>query len=133
MDLVFILDSSGSINDRGSMNWQLILDFVNNVIANLEVSQWTTRVGLVRFSNDANVEFYLDSYYDKVAMLNRINSTSYIGGTTNIAEALQIARLNVFDPSRGDRLDVPNVVVLIADGQANERVNETQVNESWFE
>ena len=37
-DLVFVIDSSGSINDKGKGNWNLILKFMTDLIDNLDIS-----------------------------------------------------------------------------------------------
>lgn len=84
-----------------------------------------TRVGMVRFSNKGNVEFYLDEYHNLEHLAARISNTGYIGGTTNTADGLELARTLVFQEKRGDRVGVANVAVLVTDGQANERENDT--------
>ena len=49
----------------------------------------------------------------------------YTGGRTNIADALKMAREELFVESRGDRQDAPNFLILFTDGVANERTEFT--------
>ena len=125
IDLVFIIDSSGSIQDAGSGNWNLILDFVVKFIESYNIGENNVRVGLTKFSNSGSVEIHLDDYYDKSDLTNAVRAVSLVGGTSNTADGLQVARENVFVESRGDRPDVPNYAVVITDGNANEREDET--------
>ena len=53
----------------------------------------------------------------------------YTGGRTNIADALKMAREELFIESRGDRQDAPNFLILFTDGAANER-NEFTIPEA---
>jgi uncharacterized protein YegL len=120
-DVVFILDSSGSIRDAGFGNWQLVLDFVNDVIEKLSIGQDQTRVGLVYYSNDARNAFFLREYTDKrslQAAVNRVESL-YIGGTTNTSGGLRVANFEQYTLQNGDRPDVQDVVILITDGASN--------------
>ena len=59
MDLVFVLDSSGSI-DRVRFN--VIKETVISTVEQLDVSMNRTRVGLIYWSNDAFVAFNMNDY-----------------------------------------------------------------------
>ena len=69
-DIVFVVDSSGSIRDAnpsdGSYdNWNLVLTYINNVIASMNVDfNSGVRVGLVDYSAYATNVFYLSRYED---------------------------------------------------------------------
>jgi len=52
MDISFVIDHSGSIkhnNPPGTTNWQLILDFMANLVSRINVGEHTTHVGAVSF------------------------------------------------------------------------------------
>lgn len=114
MDLVFILDDSGSI---GFSNWNVMLNFVNLVIDSLNISANGVRVGLVKFDSAGIVEFYLSAFTDKVSLERRVNQSRYGGGGTNIADGLSLGNLVLFDAVWGARSDVPKVAILVTDGQ----------------
>ncbi len=92
-DVVFILDSSGSIQDNappGVNNWQFVLDVVMNFVSSVKIGVDGVHVGLVTFSNDATKVFGLNDYTDLSLMNNAINSTPYDGGNTNTYSGLQV-------------------------------------------
>ena len=130
LDLVFVVDSSGSIEEAnptdGSFdNYELLKTFVSNIIGLLDIGEDKVRVGLVRFSNFVNSEFYLNTTFVKSELQNRVLNMDFIGGTTNTSGALREMRLHQFVEVNGDRPDVPNVAVIITDGASNEDQDQT--------
>lgn len=120
-DVCFIIDSSGSIRDAnpddGSQdNWMLILTFVTRVISAFKIGEQDTRVGVVTFSNDPYLSFGMNTYYDRLELNEGVRKIGYIGGTTNTAGALQLARTQCFDPSNGERPGIENIAIVITDG-----------------
>ena len=53
MDVVFIIDSSGSIRHE---RFQIVKDFVKGIVDELEIGSDKTRVGVISWSNQAKVE-----------------------------------------------------------------------------
>jgi len=115
MDLVFVLDASGSIQ-RERMNF--VREFIVSVVNNLEIGLSATRVGAVYFSTSAFVAFTLDAYTNRQDVAQAIRAIPYIGSTTNIADAQRQARIGVLGGS-GSRSNVPNVIVLFTDAVPN--------------
>lgn len=68
MDLTFIVDNSGSIRDKGADNYARLKAFLANLIDQLDIGPESTRVAAIRFSDVAELEFYLNSYPDKVGL-----------------------------------------------------------------
>jgi Mg-chelatase subunit ChlD len=127
LDIVFILDSSGSIEEDDPGNWDLLKSFIVDAAAQLGVSSDGAHVGLVQFSNNAELIFRLDECTDSDCVRNVVQDPArlkYIGGTTNIADGLRITRTQILGQA-GDRPNVPNMVVLITDGEANEETAST--------
>ncbi len=75
LDLIFVVDDSGSICDndpsrRRDMNgnvfdcnnWSFVKSFIRRIVSSLTVGQNDTRVALVRFSDRIDVIFRLDRY-----------------------------------------------------------------------
>ena len=121
MDIVFIIESSDSIPDVGSQNWDFIIEFVVQVIEGYNVGESATRFGLVMFSSSGTVEIYLDDYFDKASLLEAVRAVQYVSGRTNTADGLQLASEDVFDIGHGDRSDVGNVAIVITYDDPNER------------
>ena len=125
-DVGFILDSSTSIraaNRNNIDNWELIINFVIDIIRRLSIALKGTHVGIVNFSSETKVEFNLDTYYNKNDMITAIRNIEYMDQWTNPAGGIEVLRTEVFDPSnsnrRGDRVDVPDICIIITDGAAN--------------
>ena len=120
-DVAFVLDSSGSINDesRGRVdNWQIILGFTRMLTQNLNVGPSKTRIAVVSFSNKAEVWLHFDSFRGaRNEITNAILNIPYDGGNTNTTGGLNVARTQVFSQGRGDRPNVPDIIILLTDGK----------------
>ena len=130
VDLVFVLDSSGSIRDNnpsdGSYdNYALVLQFVRRIVESLMIGENLSRVGMVIYSNTAFNYFYLRTYFDRNQMIQVILQARYIGGTTNTAQGIFYAREQQFTAGQGDRPNVPNVMIVITDGRSSVNTSET--------
>ena len=122
LDLVFLVDSSRSIkgsnpSDDSYDNWELLKSFVTNMIDALDIGEDTAHVGLVSFSGQAKSVFYLNTQYVKSDIKDWVENLQCCQPGTNIAGALNEAILYQFVNSRGDRPNVPNLVVLLTDGK----------------
>ena len=89
-DVVFALDASGSI---GFDNFQLMTQFVGQIIQTLDIDSapdgpTISRVGLVTFSDSAVLQFNLNRYTTKAALLQAVN-VPYLTGSTNTAQAIR--------------------------------------------
>lgn len=128
-DITFLIDASGSITEKNRTNWALMLEFLQDVVKSpiLEIGRDNVQIAAVKYSNVATVQFYLDETVDPIQVAEKIKSIKYVGGRTNIAHALELARTYVFNESRGDRSDVRDIIILVTDGMANERVDDTLI------
>lgn len=131
-DIVFVIDSSGSVRDTnppdGSTdNWQLMLQFVNDVVYRLPISANGTRVGFVRFSTSASNLFYLNSYTDKRQLQDAITAVPYSEGITNTVAALQALYQNQFLASHGNRVPVQDIAIVITDGDPSDTADQLRV------
>uniref|UniRef100_A0AC34GCT5 VWFA domain-containing protein n=1 Tax=Panagrolaimus sp. ES5 TaxID=591445 RepID=A0AC34GCT5_9BILA len=110
MDLVFILDSSGSV----SLNdYKLAQSFMVSII-NDSRKDANNRIGIVQFSDSAYIFLNLTNNFDEATKI--ANNLRYDGGSTDIFAGLKIAK-EIFVRDR--RLEVPTVALLITDGDAN--------------
>ena len=67
-----MVDSSGSINENDGQNWGRVLTFMNSVVDELTVGTNDVHVGLIKYSNNAEVMFKLDKYTDATSVKVRI-------------------------------------------------------------
>ncbi|GAB1610759.1 hypothetical protein Ahia01_001362400 [Argonauta hians] len=115
-DIVFILDSSTSVTDT---NFKKVLAFVKDFLSEASIDSGRVRVGVVIYSTDVTVEFHLNRYRSKSAVLQAIDNIPYIYGSTNTYAGLHTARTQMFTAQNGDRADVPNIIILLTDGVSN--------------
>lgn len=118
VDLIFILDASGSIEFD---NFQKMRLFVMDFVEEINVESGDARIGLILFSDNVRLEFHLNQYTNRLDIIEYIQSVPYSRGTTNTAAALQYVGNNMFTPQNGDRNNARNVAFLITDGQSNNR------------
>jgi hypothetical protein len=123
VDLVFVIDSSGSIRDNNPLdgsfdNYKLLLDFVNSIVDRLNIGVNGSRVGVVRFSDYGDSVFYLNSYTNKNDMTIAIQQIGYMGGNTNTSGGIREMKDVQFTEANGDRPDVKNIAIIITDGKS---------------
>ena len=120
IDLIFVLDSSGSV---GSSNFQNVRNFVSNLVSQLEIGPDNTQVGLINFDSSYRVEFHLNTHQDSSSLVRAIANIPYSGGGTNTAAALTIL-LSEFSTVNGARQlqeGIPRVAIVVTDGHSNSR------------
>ena len=94
-DIIFLVDSSGSIKQTNPTDWDLALGFVRDTIRGLAQISTDVRFGIITFSYEARLVFDLNEYTNVNDVINGVSRTTYIGSTTNIADAFQMARVQV--------------------------------------
>jgi len=128
-DVVLLADNSGSIRDKNPCpdldncdNYKFLKQFLMSLVDGMDVSTDKTRVSTIRFSSSARLEFYLYEHLTSDDVKRGIWDMAFDGSYTNIADAIRIARTQVFTAERGDRPDIRNVAILVTDGEST--VNE---------
>ncbi|GAA6087742.1 collagen alpha-1(XXVIII) chain, partial [Tachysurus ichikawai] len=113
MELVFVIDSSESV---GPENFEIVKDFVTALVE--RVGNGATRVGLVLYSLEARLEFDLARYATKRDIKHAVRMMTYMGEGTYTGTAIRKATREAF---RNARPGVTKVIVVITDGQTDER------------
>ena len=121
VDICILVDSSESIRranppDLSFDNWQLVLNFINNIIDEFPIGDHGARIGVVSFSNSARLEFSLNQFDTKEQIKDAVRRIPYYNAWTNTAEALIKARTECFRPLSGDRPQAKNIAIVITDG-----------------
>ena len=125
VDIIFVLDDSASI---GEANFILSKSFLSQLVARLNIGSGRTRVGLVKYSANVNAHICLNSHSSVASLQSAILALYFTSGTsTNTHLALDYVRTTMLTPACGDRGKVPNVVVVLTDGQSS-NANYTRVS-----
>ena len=114
MDVSIVLDLSGSIDSLAT----IALPFIHRLVHGLPIEFNRARVALVTYSDTAKIHFALNRYSSKREILNAL-SFGRVGGRTNTAAALRLLRQEVYRSAGGDRAGVPNIGVVLTDGNSN--------------
>lgn len=122
-DIFFVLDQSTSINSKSTKHFGKELEFVTNVIDDLDIGEQKTKIGVIKYSTNAHMEISLDEYQTKEELIDRVHKIKWEGGETYIDKALRMVRLQGLNQCHGSRASdgVPQIVVIITDGQASDR------------
>ena len=114
LDLVFVLDLSGSVDDY----YRLVVNFAGSVTRGLNIDSDLVRVGAVTYTTSEVDQFSMNTYSgSKLSIINAL-SFYHDGGLTNAQAAIRAA-MNQFSPGRGDRAGVRNVMIIVTDGYSN--------------
>jgi len=114
IDVAFVVDSSSK--PQGQSTWTLMMSFVNFVLDRLSIAQHELRVSFVSYGDRANVEFRLSQYNDRQSAKQRIRSVRYLGSAgSNLPDALDALRNQVFQTNAGARSLAPWVAVIVTD------------------
>uniref|UniRef100_A0AC34GTU8 Uncharacterized protein n=1 Tax=Panagrolaimus sp. ES5 TaxID=591445 RepID=A0AC34GTU8_9BILA len=119
VDLVLILDGSGSIGDE---TFQLQLNFASHLARRLNVTATSSHLAIVQYAETPQLEISLNQYTTTSQLEWAIQRIKYQSGATNTGNALQFALENGFQGARGGT--VPRVVIVITDGQSQDNVAE---------
>ena len=114
LDLVFVVDSSGSINDDDPTNFAKVKNFIKAMIDSLDLLN--IRIGAVSFGSNTYVSFDLNTglkssreYY------GFIDGLTYDGGATNTNAVMRIAADQILG-QEGDRASAADMILLLTDG-----------------
>ncbi|KAK7095218.1 uncharacterized protein [Littorina saxatilis] len=115
MDLVFILDSSGSISIA---DFRLMLTFAADVIDAMDVSRDAVAVADVVYSSFVNLHFDFNDYTTKDQARTLLLNTTKLGGGTSTYFGLDLAASTLYNSINGARPDAKKVAILITDGKS---------------
>ncbi|XP_076743979.1 integrin alpha-D-like [Maylandia zebra] len=116
VDIAFLLDGSGSVSVP---DFQTMMKFVEDLIqAFLSVD---AQFSVSQFSSLPRVHFYFKKFSSSGSLKTEIDGITQLEGSTYTAKAIRHVVNNVFTPQRGSRPDVKKVLIVITDGQSNDR------------
>ena len=121
-DIVFILDSSGSMSKT---EFGQIKRFVTDFLSDADIDSGSVRVGVNVFSEKSHIKFHLNEYTSKTDLLTAVENIKYIRGGTNTADAFKRTRTEMFTLNNGDRPNVDNIVILLTDGKSTRNTKRT--------
>jgi uncharacterized protein YegL len=115
VDLVFLVDGSGSVNSGQADGFQKSQEYVKDVVSELQVGKapTDTRVAVVQFSVLQTIEISLKNGTDKDEIHKAVDQMSYLRGGTCTGDGIFRVRTEVFTDARED---AQKVLVVLTDG-----------------
>ncbi|NXC46075.1 CO6A6 protein, partial [Penelope pileata] len=122
-DIVFLVDESSKV---GTKNFLLIRAFLLKIVNALDIGPSNVRVGLVLYSNEPRLEFTLNTFKNKLEILNYTKNLPYRGGQAYTGVAIEFLREKVFTQEAGSRKKqgVQQIAVIVTDGQSLDNYTE---------
>ncbi|TRY66824.1 hypothetical protein DNTS_004769 [Danionella cerebrum] len=124
IDLVLLIDGSKSVRPQ---NFELVKQFVNQVVDQLDISPRGTRVGLVQYSSRVRTEFPLSMYQSKEEIKQAVMNVDYMEKGTMTGLALKHMVENSFSEAEGARpaeKNIPRVGLVFTDGRSQDDIQE---------
>ncbi|XP_069762821.1 collagen alpha-6(VI) chain-like [Narcine bancroftii] len=118
VDIIFLIDGSGSIHPT---DFQKMKEFVNNIVNKTNIGAAHVRISVIQFSSDPEIAFKLNEYSVKVELFKAINNIQQKGQGTMTGKALTFSA-DYFNQANGGRPDVPQYLIVITDGEAQDKV-----------
>ncbi|RMB92740.1 hypothetical protein DUI87_30790 [Hirundo rustica rustica] len=120
-DIIFLVDSSWSV---GKEHFQLVREFLYDVVKALDVGGNDFRFALVQLSGNPHTEFQLNTYPSTRDVLSHIANMTYMGGGTEPGKGLEYLIEKHLTKAAGSRASegVPQVIVVLTDGQPRDDV-----------
>ena len=117
LDVAFILDDSASISDS---QWADQLQFVEDVIAHLDMANDGYRVGVVAFGKYPRLVFPLEKHTTTSSAIADVRAMVHQPHATGTSAAMAFTAQEVFTQF-GDRPYRSNVAILMTDGPVGDK------------
>ncbi|XP_058131746.1 matrilin-2 isoform X3 [Dasypus novemcinctus] len=123
-DLVFIIDSSRSVNTH---DYAKVKEFIMDILQFLDIGPDVTRVGLLQYGSTVKNEFSLKTFKRKSEVERAIKRMRHLSTGTMTGLAIQYALNIAFSEAEGARPlreNVPRVIMIVTDGRPQDSVAE---------
>jgi len=113
-----MLDSSGSVR---SDRWNIIKEFTVNVANSLTIGPADSLVGVIVFSNNAELSFGLTEHSSSTTLIPALRGLPFLNSGTNTATALELLLSASQDGRMGLRDGRAQIAIVVTDGESNDR------------
>ncbi|XP_048881519.1 collagen alpha-6(VI) chain-like [Brienomyrus brachyistius] len=114
-DITFLVDSSGSID---SEDYNKMKAFMVSIVNKTDIGQDKVNLGVVQYSDQSELIFDLNTFYDKASMRTAINQMTQLGYGTLTGAALT----DLSQYYEKSRKGVKQILIVITDGEAQDDV-----------
>ena len=118
LDVGIVVDSSSSVR---RVNFEKVKQFLIDLVAKMHVSHNNTHVGVIHYNHrpildwDFKADVAQNLHLLKAALL----ALKYQPGGTRTDKAMDFAEKALFNVAHGERLNVPDILLVITDGKTS--------------
>uniref|UniRef100_A0A914ECR0 VWFA domain-containing protein n=1 Tax=Acrobeloides nanus TaxID=290746 RepID=A0A914ECR0_9BILA len=119
-DVLFLLDSSSSV---GKEQFMRAIRLIEKTVSHFKnVGPNGIQVSLVQYNREPFLEFSFRKHSCLPELIDDIRNTEFMNGLSNLGRAIEKVMKFAFTKTRGDRPEVENVLVIVTDGQSDDKV-----------
>uniref|UniRef100_A0A665U2F6 VWFA domain-containing protein n=1 Tax=Echeneis naucrates TaxID=173247 RepID=A0A665U2F6_ECHNA len=118
LDIIFLVDSSGSISKK---SYKTMKDFIKSLVSKSAIGKNDMHIAVMQFSSEPKMEFSLDTYYSQDEILKAIDAMQQMDQNTYTGKAIKEVS-QYFSQSRGGRPGIGQRLLIITDGKAQDDV-----------
>ena len=100
------------------------------LIRSFTISTNLSRVSLLSYGNETEVTVNFSDQQNREILTRSVDSLPFLGGATQIDQALEFAAAKLFSPAGTSRAIVPRTVVIVTDGRQDPTVGSSRLNET---
>ncbi|KHN78530.1 Cuticlin-1 [Toxocara canis] len=121
LDLLFILDGSGSVSGS-TFDTQMAM--LNRIVEMVEIGPDKTQIAVMQYSSYTRVEFGFTANANKEKLRTALQKIHHISGTTKtgkaLDKALQVFKHSEISGARVNHEDVAQIAVVVTDGHSHD-------------
>lgn len=120
---MFLIDGSRD----ATAEFNNVKELIGRLVQTMDVGQDNTRVAVIQYSEDPNVEFLLNAHSTKDEVQSAVRRIRPKGGSSvKVGNALEYVSKNIFTRPAGSRIEeqVPQFLILTSSGPSSDDVDE---------
>lgn len=102
--------------------------FLNDLISSVDIESGAVRVSVVVYGLDAKVQFDFDKYSKSKKLVKAIKKITKANSVrtkgSDIVKLLNVVQTDVLVEKKGDRSDVPNLLILFTDSTSSSQITD---------
>lgn len=110
MDVAILVDTSDGIS---ALDFEREKNFVKYLVRSFTISSNLSRVSIMSYGNDTDLTVNFSDQQTREGLVQRVDALPFLGGQTQVDQALEMAAAQLFSPSGTARETMPRTVVIV--------------------
>ncbi|VDO31399.1 unnamed protein product [Heligmosomoides polygyrus] len=116
MNVMFLLDGSGSVSGSTFAMQMKMLDKISNL---MHIGTNESQIAVLQYAGFTRLEFGFDNHQNHDDLLKSLRAIRHMSGTTKTGKAMMKA-LELFQKAKREDSDVSQVAVVVTDGHSHD-------------